>query len=141
MNNFNDFYMLSGGNGFSSRHGFMWARGGDFGGFDSFWGGFGPIGMFTLSIFFIIGLVLFLALVALKGYSLWTAAKRNEKWWFIALLLINTCGILELVYMIWFAKVWFQPKNKMHHNGTHHANGEHHDKSDEKNEPVQAEKL
>jgi len=37
--------------------------------------------------------------IALKGYSLWHAAKRNETWWFIALLLINTMGILELIYI------------------------------------------
>ena len=40
--------------------------------------------------------------VVLKGYALWYAARNSQKWWFIALLVINTVGILELVYLIWF---------------------------------------
>jgi methionyl-tRNA synthetase len=35
-----------------------------------------------------------------KGLSLWHAAKRNETWWFIALLVINTVGILEIGYLL-----------------------------------------
>lgn len=34
-----------------------------------------------------------------KGLALWRAAQRKEKWWFIAFLLINTLGILEIVYI------------------------------------------
>ena len=40
--------------------------------------------------------------VVLKGFALWHAAKNEQKWWFIALLIINTLGILEIVYLIWF---------------------------------------
>ena len=40
-----------------------------------------------------------------KGLALWHCAKRGEKWWFIALLLINTLGILELVYLFLIAKM------------------------------------
>lgn len=46
----------------------------------------------------IIGIWVLVAL-ALKGYSLWHAAKRGEIWWFVALLIINTFGILELIYI------------------------------------------
>ncbi|MES3005980.1 MAG: DUF5652 family protein [Patescibacteria group bacterium] len=46
----------------------------------------------------IFGLVALLAL-ALKGYALWHAAKRNEIWWFLAMFIINTMGILELIYI------------------------------------------
>ncbi len=45
-----------------------------------------------------------LIVLAIKGFALWEAAKRNEKWWFIALLFINTLGILEIVYIFVFAK-------------------------------------
>ena len=38
--------------------------------------------------------------VAIKGYALWVAAGRGEKWWFIAILLINTIGLLELFYLL-----------------------------------------
>ena len=37
-----------------------------------------------------------------KGYALWRAAKRNHKWWFIILLVVNTVGILEIVYIFLF---------------------------------------
>ena len=40
-----------------------------------------------------------------KGFALWHAAKRDEKWWFAIFLIINTVGILELVYLLRVAKV------------------------------------
>lgn len=61
--------------------------------------GIGVIGMILIFIFAIL-------VVVLKGYSLWHAAKRDEKWWFIAILIVNTAGILELVYLIFFVKKW-----------------------------------
>lgn len=51
-------------------------------------------------------IVVLAVLIAIKGYALWIAAKRNEQWWFIALLVINTFAILELIYLIGIAKVW-----------------------------------
>ncbi|MBI4085436.1 MAG: hypothetical protein HY432_02965 [Candidatus Liptonbacteria bacterium] len=39
-----------------------------------------------------------------KGVALWKAANRKEKWWFIALLVINTFAILEIVYIFHFSK-------------------------------------
>lgn len=38
------------------------------------------------------------------GWALWLAARRREKWWFIALLLTNTLAILEIVYIFAIAK-------------------------------------
>ncbi len=38
----------------------------------------------------------------LKGFALWYAARASQKGWFIALLLINTLGVLEIIYLIWF---------------------------------------
>ena len=40
-----------------------------------------------------------------KGIALWNASKRSEPWWFIALLVINTMGILEIFYIFVIAKV------------------------------------
>ncbi len=34
-----------------------------------------------------------------KGLALWRAAKRGDTWWFIAFLILNTLGILEIVYL------------------------------------------
>lgn len=42
--------------------------------------------------------------LAWKGQALWKAAKNGEKAWFVALLLINTLGILEIIYIFGFAK-------------------------------------
>ncbi len=39
-----------------------------------------------------------------KGLALWRAARRGETAWFIALLLVNTAGILEIVYLFFIAK-------------------------------------
>lgn len=39
-----------------------------------------------------------------KGIALWTAAKKNQIKWFIALLIINTLGILEIIYIYLFSK-------------------------------------
>lgn len=39
-----------------------------------------------------------------KGYALWKSARREEKWWFIALLIINTLAILEILYIFVFSK-------------------------------------
>jgi hypothetical protein len=33
-----------------------------------------------------------------KGLALWTAANNKSKGWFIALLVINTMGIMDLIY-------------------------------------------
>jgi len=39
-----------------------------------------------------------------KAWSLWIAARKNQKIWFGALLLINTMGILEILYVFIFSK-------------------------------------
>lgn len=39
-----------------------------------------------------------------KIYSVWIAAKRNEKKWFAALLVLNTLGILDMIYVFGVAK-------------------------------------
>lgn len=39
-----------------------------------------------------------------KGIALWKASKNNSKPWFIALLMVNTVGILEMIYIFYFSK-------------------------------------
>ena len=39
-----------------------------------------------------------------KGVALWKAAKNGSKKWFIALLILNTLGILEILYIFIFGK-------------------------------------
>ena len=95
---------------YNNFHGFM--------GSSPFFGlGFGLFALTSLIL-----IVLALGVIALKGYALWTAAKRNEKGWFIALLLINTMGILELVYLYVIAEKWRSsnaPHSKHPHEHTH----------------------
>ena len=40
-----------------------------------------------------------------KALALWHSARRGQKGWFIALLLINTVGILEIIYLFGVAKI------------------------------------
>jgi len=42
--------------------------------------------------------------IIIKGVALWRAAKDEQKPWFIVLLVINTAGILEIIYLLFFAK-------------------------------------
>ena len=37
--------------------------------------------------------------LAWKGLALWQAAGLRQKYWFIAILLINTLGLLEIIYI------------------------------------------
>lgn len=39
-----------------------------------------------------------------KGYALWTAAKRGQKLWFVAMLVLNTLAILDIIYIFAVAK-------------------------------------
>ena len=39
-----------------------------------------------------------------KGVALWKAARNSHKKWFIALLLLNTLAILEIIYIFVFSK-------------------------------------
>jgi len=40
-----------------------------------------------------------------KGFSLWHAAQKGDKQWFIALLILNTAGILDILYLFVFSKM------------------------------------
>jgi len=42
--------------------------------------------------------------VVLKGVALWQAGRNNQLYWFIALLVVNSVGILPAIYLIFFQK-------------------------------------
>jgi len=48
------------------------------------------------------GWILLISLWSLvwKGLALWRAAQLKQKGWFVALLIINTVGILEIIYLL-----------------------------------------
>lgn len=38
--------------------------------------------------------------IILKGWALWRAARLNKSGWFVALLVVNTAGILPLIFLL-----------------------------------------
>lgn len=42
-----------------------------------------------------------------KGLALWHSAQRRQCWWFVIMLIINTAGILEIIYLFGVAKLKF----------------------------------
>jgi Family of unknown function (DUF5652) len=34
-----------------------------------------------------------------KGLALWHSGRRGQPWWFAALLIVNSVGILEIIYL------------------------------------------
>ena len=55
------------------------------------------------------GFWIFLGMVAAwslfwKGLALWHAAKLGHKKWFVVILILNTVGILDILYLYVFSK-------------------------------------
>ena len=76
---------------------------------NSFSGGYtlSPLWFFGIGgLGILLATLLVLVVLALKGYSLWHAARRSEKWWFVILLVVNTMGILELCYLFFVVGKW-----------------------------------
>jgi len=66
----------------------------------------------------LLGLPLWLIVVASiwtiiwKGFALWKSARKNSMVWFIVLLVVNTLGILEILYIFLFSEMKFDDKPK-----------------------------
>ena len=45
--------------------------------------------------------------LVLKGLGLWHSAKRGQPWWFVVILVVNTAGILELIYLFGVLRLKF----------------------------------
>ena len=66
-------------------------------------------------------LTLYIWSLIIKGIALWRASHLGQKNWFVAILVLNTIGVIELVYLFKFAKKpltfkeirsWMPSKNK-----------------------------
>ena len=57
-----------------------------------------PPGLFTLFMLLAVWSLVW------KGFALWKAARNTSKVWFVVLLLVNTVGILEILYIFVFGK-------------------------------------
>ncbi len=55
-----------------------------------------------------------------KGLALWHSARRGQYWWFLILLVVNTLGILEIIYLFFVAGLKFKELFSTHsHNHNH----------------------
>ncbi len=68
------------------------------------------IGLFGL----IFLLILTLWTIAWKAIALWISARESKKWWFGALLIFNTAGILDIIYILFFSQPGKKFLNKYH---------------------------
>ncbi|MFA5842521.1 MAG: DUF5652 family protein [Candidatus Gracilibacteria bacterium] len=51
----------------------------------------------------LVGLILLILwCIIWKGFALWYSARNNQKAWFIVLLGVNTLGILEILYLVFW---------------------------------------
>jgi Family of unknown function (DUF5652) len=52
------------------------------------------------------GVIVIVAIWSLiwKGLALWKSAREGSKPWFVILLIVNTIGILEILYLYVFSK-------------------------------------
>ncbi|MCK5285641.1 MAG: hypothetical protein KAJ58_00210 [Candidatus Pacebacteria bacterium] len=49
-------------------------------------------------------LLIMLWVLPWKGYAMWLAVKNNQRNWFIALLILNTLAILDIIYIFFVNK-------------------------------------
>lgn len=57
--------------------------------------------------FFVLLAILSVWELVWKGFGLWHSSQYRQKGWFIAILLLNTAGLLPIIYLL-----WFKPKRK-----------------------------
>jgi len=54
------------------------------------------------------GIVAFILLIiwstVWKGLALWRAAKQNSTVWFVVFVVLNTAGVLEIIYLYFIAR-------------------------------------
>ena len=55
--------------------------------------------------FFPIVPLLMLWVIFWKGLALWHAGRRGQVWWFLILLVVNTAGVLEIIYLFGVLKM------------------------------------
>ena len=60
-------------------------------------GWFGALGGVVLALILIWSIIW-------KGLALWKSAREGSKVWFVVLLIVNTVGILEILYLYVFSK-------------------------------------
>lgn len=64
-----------------------------------------PPGIVTLFVLLAIWSIIW------KGIALWKAARNGSKAWYVVMLIVNTMGILEIVYIFFFSRKKQQQQN------------------------------
>lgn len=86
------------------------ARSGDWGPMMGAWGGhewwFAQLPVLAVLLAPIV-IAVVLWSVVWKGLALWHAGRRGQPWWFVIMLVVNTLGILEIIYLFGIAKLKF----------------------------------
>ena len=60
--------------------------------------------LFNNPIFALIFGLLAIWTIVWKGIALWKSARNGSNIWFIVLLIVNTLGILEIIYIFFFSE-------------------------------------
>ncbi|MBX4212141.1 DUF5652 family protein [Candidatus Pacearchaeota archaeon] len=50
--------------------------------------------------------------ISWKGAALWKAARRNQPIWFVILIVVNTLGLLEILYIFLFSEIKLEEKKR-----------------------------
>ncbi|MBS3065699.1 hypothetical protein J4229_01500 [Candidatus Pacearchaeota archaeon] len=50
-------------------------------------------------------IILFVWSIIWKGLALWKSARLNQPIWFVVMLIVNSLGILEILYIFIFSKL------------------------------------
>lgn len=90
-------------------------------------GSFGPEGWMLAALALAAPFIIVALLWSLtwKGLGLWHSARRGQYWWFLAMLVFNTLGILEIVYLFFVAKIAFKDLFTLKGEHAHHAHHTH----------------
>ncbi|MCX6742902.1 MAG: DUF5652 family protein [Candidatus Parcubacteria bacterium] len=62
-----------------------------------------PLGNFG-SIWLVLIILLVVWSIIWKGLALWKAARNGHAAWFVVMMIFNTVGILEIIYILAFSK-------------------------------------
>ena len=61
-----------------------------------------PITISTSQLWWAIGLAIWS--LVWKAFALWKAAGQKDKTWFVVLIVLNTAGVLDILYLFVFSK-------------------------------------
>ena len=76
-----------------------------YGGYSNWGYGFHPFAGIFAGMVGLVLIPLLIWSIFWKGWALWRAAKMDSKIWFVVLLVVNTVGILDILYIFVFSKM------------------------------------